>query len=111
MNEPVNGLWIAHFDAGEAHGRGIAVLHGGEILGGDFAHTWIGSYRQEGSSLYARVRVAPCNGHAAEEERPERPVMVTLTGSCTEEEATLAGHADENDVPVSIEMHKAASSQ
>jgi hypothetical protein len=109
MNGLMNGLWIAQFDAGEAHGKGIAVLHGGEILGGDFAHTWIGSYRQEGSSVYARVRIAPYNGHAKEEERRERPVMVTLTGSCTEEEATLAGHADENDVPVSIEMHKAAS--
>ena len=103
----MNGLWIAHFDAGEAHGRGLAVLHAGEILGGDFAHTWIGSYRQEGASLYARVRVAPYNGHAAEEEHPERPVMLTLTGMCTKGDATLAGHADESDVAVSIEMHKA----
>lgn len=108
MNAMMNGLWIARFDAGEAHGKGIAVLHGGEILGGDYAHTWVGSYRQEGSSVYARVRVAPFNGHAAE-EHPEHPVTITLTGSCTQEEATLAGHADENDVPVSIEMHKAAS--
>jgi hypothetical protein len=111
MNGMMNGLWIAQFDAGEAHGRGIAVLHGGEVLGGDLAHTWVGSYRQEGSSLYARVRVAPCNGHAAEEEHPERPFMVTLTGSCSSEEAVLAGHADENDVAVSIEMHKAEGGQ
>jgi hypothetical protein len=107
----MNGLWIAHFDAGEAHGKGIAVLHGGEILGGDFAHTWVGSYRQEGSSLYARVRVAPYNGHAAAEEHPEKPVMITLTGTNTGQDARLAGHADESDVAVSIEMHQAASSQ
>mgnify|MGYP001553265193 CR=1 FL=1 len=37
--------------------------------------------------------------------------MLTLTGSCTEEEVTLVGHADEDEVPVSIDMHKAAVSQ
>jgi hypothetical protein len=103
----MNGLWIAHFDAGEAHGKGIAVLHAGEILGGDFSHTWVGSYRQEGSSLYARIRVAPCNHRPEPEEHPERPVMVTLAGTCSDGEAALAGHADESDVAVSIEMHKA----
>lgn len=111
MNGIMNGLWIAHFDAGAAHGKGLAVLHGGEILGGDLSHTWVGSYRQDGSSVYAKVRVAPYNGHASQEEHPERPIMITLTGSCTEEEATLAGHADANDVAVSIEMRKAAGCQ
>jgi hypothetical protein len=111
MNGLMNGLWIAHFDAGEAHGKGLAVLHGGEILGGDFAHTWVGSYREEGGNLYARVRVAPYNGHAAAEEHPEQPMTMTLIGSCTELDATLAGHADESDLAVSIEMHKAAGSQ
>lgn len=107
MSGIMNGLWIAQFDAGAAHGKGLAVLHAGEILGGDFAHTWVGSYRQEGSAVYARVRVAPCNGHGAQEEHPERPMTVTLTGSCTEQKAHLAGHADDFDLAVNIEMRKA----
>ena len=111
MNAIMNGLWIAQFDAGAAHGKGLAVLHGGEILGGDFAHIWVGSYRQDGANVYAKVRVAPYNGHGAEEEHPERPMTVTLTGTCTDEDVTLAGHADDSDLALSIEMHRAAGSQ
>jgi len=111
MNAIMNGLWIAQFDAGAAHGKGLAVLHGGEILGGDFAHTWVGSYRQDGANVYAKVRVAPYNGHGAEEEHPERPMTVTLTGTCTEQDVMLAGHADDSDLALSIEMHRAAGSQ
>ena len=105
----MKGLWIAHFNAGPAHGNGIAVLREGEILGGDFAHTWIGTYQEEGKQLYARVRVAPYNGsHNGEATVADRPVMVTLTGELHAEDATLNGHPDDSEVQVTIEMHKAA---
>lgn len=107
MNARISGLWIVHFDAGAAHGKGLAVLQAGEILGGDLAHTWVGSCRQEGSSLYARVRVTPCE-EETKEEHPERPMTVTLTGSYIEGQAMLAGHAEDSDTVVNIQMHKAA---
>lgn len=106
----MNGLWIAHFNAGAAHGNGIAVLRAGEILGGDFAHTWIGTYEAEGSRLYARIRVAPyLPGEDGETQPGDQPMMMTLSGSCTESDVVLTGHPDEGDVPVTIEMHKAAN--
>ncbi len=130
MNARISGLWIVHFDAGAAHGKGLAVLQAGEILGGDLAHTWVGSCRQEGSSLYARVRVTPASRKAwadpavrsslyarvrvtpceeeTKEEHPERPMTVTLTGSYIEGQAMLAGHAEDSDTVVNIQMHKAA---
>ena len=105
----MNGLWVAHFNAGPAHGNGLAVFRAGEILGGDFAHTWVGTYEEEGRSLYARVRVAPYlvspNG---EPSVPDRPVMMTLQGNCSDQDAKLTGHADDSEVIVSIDMHKAA---
>lgn len=105
----MNGLWIAHFNAGPAHGNGLAVFRAGEILGGDFAHTWIGNYQEEGRKLYARVRVAPfVSTPDGEPLVPDRPLMMTLLGDCTDVEAHLAGHADDSEVTVSIEMHKAA---
>lgn len=105
----MKGLWIAHFNAGPAHGNGIAVLREGEILGGDFAHTWIGTYQEEGKQLYARVRVSPYSEeHDGEAVVPDRPVELTLRGSCSESDAMLSGHADESEVQVTIEMHKAA---
>ncbi len=105
----MNGLWIAYFNAGAAHGNGIAVLRSGEILGGDFAHTWVGTYEEEGAKLYARVRVAPClPQQEGEPAIPDHPRMMTLSGSCSESDAKLTGHADDSDVPVTIELHKAA---
>lgn len=105
----MNGLWIAHFNAGPAHGNGLAVFRAGEILGGDMAHTWIGTYEEEGTSLYARVRVAPyVSTQNGEPVIPDRPVTMTLHGDCTETEGRLIGHADDSEVPVTIEMHRAA---
>jgi hypothetical protein len=105
----MNGLWIAHFNAGPAHGNGLAVFRAGEILGGDFAHTWIGTYQEEGEKLFARVRVAPyVSTQNGEPVVPDRPVTMTLQGDCSDVDAHLTGHADDNEVMVSIEMHKAA---
>lgn len=105
----MNGLWITHFNAGPAHGNGLAVFRAGEILGGDFAHTWVGTYEEEGPSLYARVRVTPyVSSTDGEPVVPDRPVMMTLCGNCTDIDARLTGHADDSEVMVSIEMHKAA---
>ncbi|HEX3987735.1 MAG TPA: hypothetical protein VHX13_14145 [Acidobacteriaceae bacterium] len=105
----MNGLWIAHFNAGPAHGNGLAVFRAGEILGGDLAHTWVGTYEEEGPSLYARVRVAPYMAAQSEEPVvPERAVTMTLHGDCTDTDAQLTGHADDSEVMVSIEMHRAA---
>ncbi|HEX3663618.1 MAG TPA: GrlR family regulatory protein [Acidobacteriaceae bacterium] len=105
----MNGLWIAHFNAGPAHGNGLAVFRAGEILGGDLAHTWVGTYEEEGRNLYARVRVAPYVESQDEEPRvPDRPVTMTLQGDCSATDARLVGHADDSEVMVSIEMHRAA---
>jgi hypothetical protein len=104
----MDGVWVTHFNAGAAHGSGIAVLRSGEILGGDFSHSWVGTYQEEGSQLYARVHVAP---HSAEGEgdaaQREQPFELTLSGFRTDRHARLLGQADESTVPVSIEMHQA----
>lgn len=104
----MKGLWIAHFNAGAAHGNGLAVLHAGEVMGGDLSHTWVGSYRQDGSSLYASVRVTPYPPQPDGEEQRERPVTVSLTGTCDEHDAKLAGYADDTDLAINIELHRAA---
>lgn len=108
-SERMNGLWVAHFNAGPAHGNGLAVFRAGEILGGDLAHTWTGTYQEEGNRLYARIRVSPyVSKQNGEPVVPELPVMLTLSGVCGEHDAVLNGHADQSDVAVSIEMHKRA---
>ncbi|MGA7520966.1 MAG: hypothetical protein WBW84_00700 [Acidobacteriaceae bacterium] len=105
----MNGLWIAHFNAGPAHGNGLAVFRAGEILGGDLAHTWVGTYEEEGRNLYARVRVASyVSTRNGEPAMPDRPVTMTLQGTRSDVDAELSGHADDSEVTVSIEMHRAA---
>jgi len=105
----MTGLWIAHFTAGAAHGNGLAVLRDGEILGGDLAHTWVGTFEEEGAKVYARVRIAPYEPEPnGEPTATDHPRMMTLSGSCGEREAVLNGRADDSDVAVTIQMHKAA---
>ena len=58
----MEGIWYAHFKTGESNGVGVAVLHNGQIEGGDPAHTYSGSYQEEGPNLYANVRVSPYAG-------------------------------------------------
>lgn len=104
----MNGVWITHFSAGAAHGSGIAVLRSGEILGGDFSHTWVGTYQEEGSQLYARVHVAPHgDGDDAGVSERETPLELTLSGFRTERDARLVGQADGSELAVSIELHQA----
>lgn len=104
----MNGVWIAHFTAGEAHGSGIAVLRSGEILGGDFSHLWVGTYEEEGSQLYARVHVGPQAAEAdGEAIQREKALELTLSGFHTGADARLVGRADNAEVAVSIEMRKA----
>lgn len=57
----LDGLWHARFIAGPGHGDGMGVLRDGEILRGDPTPTYTGSYRLDGSLLYASVRVSPCS--------------------------------------------------
>lgn len=106
----MDGLWIANFTAGAAHGNGIVVLRSGELMGGDTAHTYKGTWQEDGPSLNARVSVeswAAQEGQQAAAE--EQPMMLTLTGTSTEKSATLHGYPDDKpELFVSVEMKRAA---
>lgn len=105
----MKGLYLARFRAGSSEGEGMVIVRGNEILGGDLAHTWAGTLEEDGSHLFARIRVVPCMSR--NERGPlarERTLMTTLTGSGTEKDALLSGHVDDSDIPVRLEMHKAA---
>lgn len=107
----MDGLWIAHFTAGAAHGNGLVILRGDEILGGDLSHTYQGEWHEDGSTVNARVRIDPWSEQAfsAAETSRDHPFMMTLSGSRTEKSATLHGHPDEQpDLPIQIEMERAA---
>lgn len=104
----MEGYWLAHYDAGAAHGEGIVMMHGGELLGGDMEHVWSGSYEEEPPKLYAHIRIVPFVSRAEETTMArEQPLLVTLSGFCTSEFATLDGHPDgREDMPFHIEMHR-----
>ncbi len=104
----MEGYWLTHYEAGAVHGDGIAMLQGGELLGGDLEHAWAGSYEQEGSRVYARIRIVPFVSRLEEELMArEKPLIVSLKGYCTEHFARLEGHPDERaDLPFRITMRK-----
>ena len=104
----MEGLWYAHFSAGPVQGDGLAVLRNGEILGGDFSHTYTGSYQEDGTHLYANVLVSPHASGNTPVER-ERPVTFFLKGTLTGDLATVTGHPDDKpDLKVEVQLHRAA---
>jgi hypothetical protein len=101
------GLWYTHFYAGELQGDGMAVLRDGEILGGDPAHTYTGSYTSDGPELYLNVRVSPYAGHVPADMT--RPLEFVLWGSANGDSAKVSGCADnKRDLKVVVDLHRAA---
>jgi hypothetical protein len=104
----MQGLWYAHFTAGPVHGDGLAVLRDGEILGGDLAHTYTGSYREDGSLLYVNVQVSPYE-RATVPADMAHPVTFFLKGAVARDSANISGHPDNRpDFTVSVELHRGA---
>jgi hypothetical protein len=93
--DAMEGYWLAHYESGARHGEGIVMLRGGELLGGDLEHVWSGTYEEESPKLYARIRIVPFVSCAEEQSMArEQPVIVNLSGCCTNEFATLDGYPE-----------------
>ena len=102
----MEGIWYAHFTSGEVYGNGVAVLHDGLIEGGDPAHTYSGSYQEEGSNLYANVRVSPYAGSSLPADLTH-PITYFLRGSVSGDSAKVSGHPDNRpEALVTVELHK-----
>ena len=103
----MEGIWYAHFASGKVNGEGVAVLHDGVIKGGDPAHTYSGSYQEEGSNLYANIRVSPYAGSSLPPDITH-PITYFLKGSVTGDSARVTGHPDNHpDAVVFVDLHKA----
>ena len=102
----MEGIWYANFKSGDIHGEGIAVLHDGKIEGGDPAHTYTGSYQEDGPQLYVNVRVNPYAGSGVPADLTH-PVTYRLHGSVSGDSARVIGHPDNHpDSLLSVELHK-----
>jgi len=102
----MEGIWYAHFTSGDVNGIGVAVLHDGQIEGGDPAHTYAGSYQEEGSNLYVNVRVSPYGGSSLPADLPH-PINFFLRGSVNGDSAKVSGHPDNRpEAMVSVELRK-----
>jgi hypothetical protein len=103
----MEGLWYTHYTSGQAQADGMAVLRNGEILGGDPAHTYCGSYTTDGPILYVNVRVSPYTGHVPSDMAA--PMTFVLWGSANEVSANVTGCAEsKRDLKVAVDLHRAA---
>lgn len=104
----MEGIWYAHFSVGQVKGDGITVLRNGEIQGGDPAHTYAGSYQEDGSNIYANVRVSPYTGSGIPADM-DHPLVFFMMGSVAGDSARITGHADNRpELTVSVDMHRGA---
>ncbi|MGA9585577.1 MAG: GrlR family regulatory protein [Terracidiphilus sp.] len=102
----MEGIWYAHFTSGELNGVGVAVLHNGQVEGGDPAHTYSGSYQEEGNNVYANVRVSPYAGSTQPADLTH-PITYFLRGSVTGDLARVSGHPNNKpEALVSVELRK-----
>lgn len=104
----MEGYWKFHYEIGAANGDGIAMLHDGELVGGDFEHVWTGIYEEDRPALRARIRITP--SVSSEEEKimaRDKPLIFSLRGYCTEDFAALEGSAEHcKDQRIAITMRK-----
>ena len=59
-----DGIYMAMFEVGPNHGRGVAVKNGSRILGGDGSHYWSGAIKEEDGELRGELLVKPHSGGA-----------------------------------------------
>ncbi|HEX4068267.1 MAG TPA: GrlR family regulatory protein [Acidobacteriaceae bacterium] len=104
----MEGYWVTHDDAGAVQRDGIAMLRAGELLGGDREYVWRGTYEEEGAKVYARIRITPFVTREEEETMArDKPMILSLEGTCTDDFARLDGHPDEReDLVFHVEMRK-----
>lgn len=104
----MEGYWKFHYEIGAVDGDGIAMLHDGELVGGDFEHVWSGTYEEDTSTLHVRIRITP--SVSCDEERimaRDKPQIFSLHGYCTEDFAALEGAAEHcKDQRIAITMRK-----
>jgi len=102
----MEGIWHVHFASREVNGDGVAVLHHGQIEGGDSSHTYLGSYQEDGPNVYANVRVSPYEGSSLPADLTH-PITYFLKGAVKGDSANVTGHPDNwPESPVSVELHK-----
>jgi hypothetical protein len=57
----VEGLWIVQYEGTAGGDGGVVVLVRGQVLGGDSAYVYSGTYQSDGKTLAARVMVRNFN--------------------------------------------------
>jgi hypothetical protein len=107
----MDGYWLTHFRVGERRGEGMVMMRAGELLGGDLENVWRGTWEEEDGRVYARIRIVPfVSRHEEEWLAREMPLIVTLTGTHTEDMVQLEGHPDgREDVAYQVEMRRCRS--
>lgn len=53
----VEGFWIAQFEGTNGRGSGVVTFIKNRVFGGDSGSTYVGTYRIDGNSITAHVRV------------------------------------------------------
>src|SRR5579859_8039622 len=103
----MEGYWLTRFRFGTTLGQGIAMLHDGELVGGDFEHIWSGTYEEDGPRVHATIRVIPSVSTPEQILARDQPIILILSGYCSNEFARLEGYRqDRRELRYLIEMRK-----
>jgi hypothetical protein len=88
----LDGLWTAEFGSSAGvSGGGVVVFQDGQVLGGDNAYVYVGSFRFSGSNFKATIRVSPfIEGAESVFRTSGKDLTLELTGELTSDGLAIA---------------------
>ena len=100
MEKRIEGLWLIWYDGAPGGGRGVIVLHGGNILGGESAWYYSGTYNRDESGFEGSMTLThygkPTSKSVGAHRPDQSPVDLRLVGQWIDED-TLAVRAEPAD--------------
>ncbi len=93
----LEALWSVEFVSNvQGAGAGVAVFETGRILGGDFAFTYIGSYKTKNDKIVAEIKVTNFRGEPHSVFGPIKEFNLYLEGVPQRAAFEVYGHMVEN---------------
>jgi hypothetical protein len=88
----MNGLWTAEFGSNTGMiGSGVVVFRDGAIFGGDKTYYYVGTYRLDGRTIIATLKVSPfIEGAVSVFRTTGQEITIELVGSLTDDGRIIA---------------------
>ncbi len=97
MENRIEGLWLISYDGAPGDGRGVIVLQGGTVLGGESAWYYSGTYTTGSSGIVGSMTLThygkPTSKSVGAHQADQSPVELRIVGRWVDDD-TIAARAE-----------------